>query len=195
MKTLLQYPLFGKTIFVMDEFMQSLQHTGQMIIQEYNKVPSQEIWNVENINSTIRQIEYYKETNVFASEEDIQKIYDCLEKSIDFVESQAEAGYKINQPGKGPQQGAPLNIYINDFILGDNTYMPILNGRKIVFLTHSHLNYMNTRDASFAEYTYNHFQNILHKSTLISVVGEKERRRFFNRIRLNIDARKIAVLH
>ena len=54
---------------------------------------------------------------------------------------------------------------------------------------------MNTKDEGFAEYNYQHFQNIRHKSTLISVVGEKERRRFFNRIRLNIDARKIAVLH
>ncbi len=50
------------------------------------------------------------------------------------------------------------------------------------FESHSHLNYISTKDDSFAEYTYQHFQNILHKSTLISVVGEKERRSFFNRI-------------
>ena len=54
---------------------------------------------------------------------------------------------------------------------------------------------MSTQDDSFAEYTYQHFQNILHKSTLISVVGEKERRRFFNRIRENIERRKNAVLN
>jgi hypothetical protein len=54
---------------------------------------------------------------------------------------------------------------------------------------------MNTKDVAFAEYTYQHFQNVLHKSTLISIVGEKERSRFFNRIRENIDARKTAVLH
>ena len=123
------------------------------------------------------------------------KIYDCLEKSIDYVEMQAEAGHKINQPGRDPRPGAIFNLYINDFILGDNTYLPILNGKKVVFITHSHLNYMSTQDDSFAEYTYQHFQNILHKSTLISVVGEKERRRFFNRIRENIDRRKNAVLN
>ena len=195
MKTILSYPQYSKTIFNPSAMGESLMKTGEKILASYNKIPSTEIWNVENINTTLRQIEYYRETNVFASDDDLQKIYDCLEKSIDFVEQQAEAGHKINQPGKGPHEGAPFNIYINDFILGDNTYLPILNGKKIVFLTHTHLNYMHTKDAAMAEYTYNHFQNILHKSTLISVVGEKERRRFFNRIRLNIDARKIGVLH
>ena len=111
------------------------------------------------------------------------------------MELQAEAGYKINQPGKGSHEGAPFNLYINDFILGDNTYLPVLNGKKIVFLVHTFLNYMSTTDVAFAEYNYKHFQNILHKSTLISVVGEKERRRFFNRIRQNIDSRKNATLH
>ena len=194
MKTILCYPNYNKAIFDSSVLADGLMKTGERILAAYNQIPSTEIWNVENVNYTLRQIEYYKETNAFASEEDIQKIYDCLEKSIDFVELQAEAGYKINQPGKGPQQGAPFNMYFNDFILGDNTYLPVLNGRKMVFITHCHLNYMNTENASFAEYSYNHFQNILHKSTLISVVGEKDRRRFFNRMRMNIAARKIAVL-
>ncbi len=66
---------------------------------------------------------------------------------------------------------------------------------KWFFLPIHFLNYINTTDVAFAEYTYEHFQNILHKSTLISVVGEKERRRFFNRIRQNIDERKTTVLH
>ena len=192
MKTILHYPDYSKTVFNPSIMAENLMKTGEKILATYNKIPSTEIWNVENINTTLRQIEYYKETNVFASKEDVLKIYDCLERSIDYVELQAEAGYKINQPGKGPQQGAPLNLYINDFILGDNTYLPIVNGKKDGFsYPHSFKLYEYKRFV-FAEYTYQHFQNILHKSTLISVVGEKERRRFFNRIRQNIDARKTA---
>lgn len=194
MKTILHHPDYNKTIFNPSLMAENLMRTGEKILATYNKIPSTEIWNVENINTTLRQIEYYKESNVFASEDDVLKIYDCLERSIDFVELQAEAGHKINQPGKGPREGAPLNLYVNDFILGDNTYLPILNGKKVVFITHSHLNYMSTKDDAFAEYTYNHFQNILHKSTLISVVGEKDRLRFFNRIRVNINVQKNAVL-
>ena len=191
MKTILKYPDYNKTTFNAARMGENLMKTGEKILSTYNKIPSTEIWNVENINTTLRQIEYYKESNVFASKEDVLKIYDCLEKSMDHGESQAEAGYKINLGGNSAQKGAEFNIYINDFILGDNTYLPILNGKKMVFLVHSFLNYMNTKDAAFAEYSYQHFQNILHKSTLISIVGEKERRRFFNRIRENIEAKKM----
>ena len=194
MKTILRYPQYRKTQFQASEMGTNIMETGEKILAEYNKVSTTEIWNVENINTTLRQIEYYKESNVFSSKDDILTIYDSLERLIDFVELQAENGYKINQSGKGTK-GAQLNVYMNDFILGDNTYMPVINGKKIVFQTHSFLNIMHTKDVGFAEYTYNHFQNILQKSTLISVVGEKERRRFFNRIRENIDKTKAAVLH
>jgi hypothetical protein len=194
MKTILHYPDYSKSVFNASMMGENLINTGEKILAAYNKIPSTEIWNVENVNTTLRQIEYYQASDVFESKEDIEKIYDCLERSIDHVELQAEAGYKISQPGNGPQQGAPLNLYINDFILGDNTFLPILNGKKMVFLVHTFLNYMNTKDAAFAEYTYQHFQNILHKSTLISVFGEKDRRIFFNRIRRNIAERKMAVL-
>ena len=190
MKTILHYPDYNKTVFNPSLLAESLIKTGEKILATVNKIPSTEIWNVENVNTTLRQIEYYIETNVFASKEDVLKIYDCLEKTIDHVELQAEAGYKINQPGKGPHEGAPLNIYINEFSVGDNTYLIILNGKKMVFLVHTFLNYMNTNDVAFTEYTYAYFQNILHKSTLISVVGEKDRRIFFNRIRENIEAKK-----
>lgn len=143
----------------------------------------------------MRQIEYYKESKVFASKEDVLKIYESLHMTINHVEQQAEVGYKINQPGKGTNPGAALNLYINDFILDDNTYMPIVNGNKMVFLAHTFLNYMYTKDISFTDYTFAYFQNIIHKSTLVSVVGEKDRRRFFNMIHENIEKQKATVLH
>jgi len=55
------------------------------------------------------------------------------------------------------------------------------------------LNYLVTRDQSFCDSTFQHIQNIIKRSTLISEVGEKERRRFFNLIREKITARKNAL--
>lgn len=194
MKTILHYPDYSKAKFDISQLSQGLLITGEKILAEYNKIPSTEIWNVENINTTLRQIEYYKETGVFKSTDDVLKIYDCLEKILDHVELQAETGFKMTASGNNPIQGAPFNLYINDFILGDNTYMPILNNTKIVYLSHCFLNYMSTSNLEFAEYNYKHFQNVLHKSTLISIVGEKERRRFFNRMRESIHKRKASAL-
>ena len=100
-------------------------------------LPSQEVWNIESINSTIRQIEYYKDTRVFTSRNDIIKLYGCLERTMDYIQRQAP---------------------------------------------------------SFCDYTWQHFQNIIKKSTLISEVGEKDRSRFFNLIKEKINARKNALL-
>jgi hypothetical protein len=195
MKTLLQYPLFGKSLFVSDDFTTGLHGTAIEIVEEYNKMPSQEVWNVENIHSTIRQIEYYKETKVFRSAEDIVGLYDCLEKTIDHIEKQAELGFKFSMPDKKPQSKTIYKLFVNEFVLGDNTLCAILNDTKVVYLNHTVLNFIMTKDTAFAEYTYQHYQNIIRKSTLISDVGEKERSRFFNTMREKIHNRRKAINH
>jgi hypothetical protein len=186
MKTIVQYPLFGKSLFVADEFMEAQHTTGSKILQEYNKLPSQEIWNLENINSTISQIEYYRDTKVFASNQDVLRLYECLEKIIDHIEKQAEAGFKFPINGTPAQSKAGYKLFVNEFILGDNTVLAILNDTKIVYVNHSVLDIVWTKDTLFAEHTYQHFQNIIRKSMLISDVGERERSKFFNKMRERI---------
>jgi hypothetical protein len=193
MKAILQYPLFNKSLFATDDFIEALHATSGKIVEEYNKVPSQEVWNVENIHSTIRQIEYCKDTKVFKSAEDILGLYDCLDKTIDHIEKQAELGYKFSLTTKQPVAGAPYKLFVNEFVLGDNTLCAILNDTKVVYLNHSVLNFIMTKDIAFTEYTYLHYQNIIRKSTLISDVGERERSRFFNTMREKIHNRKKAV--
>ena len=195
MKTILQYPLFGKTMFVMDDFTQSLLKMGHSIISEYNKLPSQELWNVENVHVTIRQIEYYKETRMFASAAEIVHLYDCLLNTINHIELQAENGFKF-MPGTRPDlSSTAYKMYVNEFMIGDNTYLAILNDTKVVYLNHTVLNVIQTRDTAFTEYTYAHFQNLVRKSTPVSVAGEKERSKFFNHMREKIENRKKAVNH
>ncbi len=193
MKTLLQYPMFGKTLFNADDFTKGLHATSDKIIEEYNKIPSLEVWNVEGIHSTIRQIEYYKETKVFSSAEDIIRLYDCLDKTIEHIEKQAEIGCKFSLAETQPKLKTSYKLFINEFIFGDNTLCVILNDTKVVYLNHTVINFVVTKDTAFTEYTYQHYQNIIRKSTLISDVGEKERSRFFNTMREKIHNRKKAV--
>ncbi|HEX4849499.1 MAG TPA: hypothetical protein VFV08_01770, partial [Puia sp.] len=192
MKTLLQYPLFGKKLFETDEMTESLEKIGDQIVEEYNKIPSQEIWNVENIHSTIYQIEYYKETKVFSSAQDIINLYESLEKTVQHIEKQAELGYKFSVNGKHPPEKASYKMFVNEFIIGDNTFLAVLNDTKVLHLNHTVVNFMTTKDTRFVDYTYQHLQNIIRKSTLISDVGEKERKRFFSRMLEKIDHRKKA---
>lgn len=194
MKTVMEYPEYNRMKFKFEDFDDKLWKIGEKILETYNKIPSHEIWNVDNINTYMQQIEYYKDTNVFASKSDIIILYECLEKMVDHIENQAEIGYKFNRNTK-EVKGQSVKIYVNEFIIGDNTVMAVINKMPFVYLNHSFINYANTKDAVFCNYTYDYFQKLIRKSTLVSFVSEKQRSSFFNPIRENIERRKNAVMH
>ncbi len=192
MRTVLEYPEYNKMKFNFSDFDEKLLTTGEKILEIYNRIPSQEIWNVDNINTCIQQIEYYKDTSVFNSKKDIIILYEELEKMIDHIEAQAEAGYKFNYNTRG-SNGAPCKIYLNEFIIGDNTVVAIINKTPIVFLNHSFLNYSSTKDPVFCKYMFEYFQKLIRKSTLVSSVNEKQRSSFFHPIKEKLDRCKKAV--
>ncbi len=64
--------------------------------------------------------------------------------------------------------------------------MAELDNMRVTFLNHSVLYFVGTRDEEFNEAMFNNLDNLMKKSTLISSVGEKERARFFKRLRNKI---------
>lgn len=190
MKTILQYPTHTRKRFAADEFSPATRSICTKLIDTYNKIPSQEIWHTESIHATIRQIEYYKDTNLFASEEDLATVYTCLQKTVDHIEAQAERGAKFPMGAPQTVKGAPFKLYINEFVVGDNTYLVHQNDSRMVVLNHAVLNTIRTKDSNFTRCTEDHFQNIIRRSTQISEVGEKERSRFFHALREKIEDSK-----
>ncbi len=156
---------------------------GNKIIETYNQIPSSEIWHIESINSTIRQIEFYRDSGIFETEEDVNQLYKAVIKLINHLELQADLGLKFNIDEKPLSNAARYNLYNNELVLGDNTVLAELDEMKITFLNHSVINYVSTRDFQFNVHMHDAIQNLIKKSTHLSGVGEKERNRFFNRIR------------
>jgi hypothetical protein len=187
MKSLFKYPPYHQKKFsVKDADPQILEKTRQ-IASVSVKIPSSEILNVENIQVTLRQMEYYKDTGLFASKADLELLYEKLHQMVDHMEAICSAGKKF-LPGQKPiQSDAPVKMYVNDFVMGDNGNLALVNERKICFLNHNTANYIVTQDEKFCEYSYNFLKNIINKSNLISEVGERERAIFFNLIRQRID--------
>jgi hypothetical protein len=189
MKTILQYPLDGKDISVLNSLRESVFKITARMSEAYNKLPSVEIWHDDIINATIRQIDYYKQSKLFPSYDYAKNIYTELMAMIDHIEKQTEEGCKFAVNGKPTSTSASYKFYYNEFILGDNCNLAVLNNTKVVYINHSVLNIIMTKDPVFTEYIYQHFQNIMRKSTLMSNVGEKERRKFFNGLREKIELR------
>ena len=68
--------------------------------------------------------------------------------------------------------------------------MALLDNTRISFIPHTAINYLMTRDIAYSENFYQYVQNLVKRSTLISEVSEKERARFFRRVRDRIEKRK-----
>ena len=186
----LDYPRFNKEQFLIEDFIDIFNNTGKKISDLYLQIPSVEIWNLDCINTTIRQIDYYRETHIFKSQQDIETVYNCLEKLVDYIELMVERGYKFSY-GK-PEQAKKIKyaVYINEFILGDNTIIVEMDGKRIVFINHNVINYMMTNNQEFINYTFDTLKILLRKSRLISEISERDRELFFNTLRERIHERR-----
>lgn len=74
---------------------------------------------------------------------------------------------------------APDNISFAE-VIADATILVKMGDTRMVLLGHNVINILTTSDPLFCEHTHTMLNNLIRNSTLISVVGEKVRNRFFH---------------
>lgn len=169
-----------------DERYDKYLEQGRRILELFLNIPNTEIWNVDSINSTLRQINFYYETGAFLHDDDVVKLYDSVNLLLDHLELQAETGKKFMIGSKPGENATAFRLLNNELVLGDNTYLALLNGQKITFLNHSVVYFIHSSDKRFNDSMWSNLENLMHKSTQLNVVGEKERSKFFNRLRQKV---------
>ena len=107
---------------------------------------------------------------------------------VDHIQLQAEYGIKLHYKQKPTGvSGASYNLYINELIMGDNMQIMQLGNKYFTYLNHTILNYMMTTSEKFNSYMKKSMDVIVQKSTPISLVNEKERLIFFNRLKTKLE--------
>ncbi|HWD89825.1 MAG TPA: helix-turn-helix transcriptional regulator [Mucilaginibacter sp.] len=188
-RTLLGYPELARQKFNGVEADTEAIEIAKKIDELYTKMPTIDIWSRDSINATISQIEFYREANVFTNNDVVLKIYSQLEELVSHLELQAETGKKLLYNKPDLCTTVSYDAYINETLTGDNTIFVQSDNRQITFINHNGLNFMSTQDAGFCEFTHKHLENVIRKSTHISIVGEKERSMFFHKLRAEINER------
>lgn len=188
-KSILNNPAYeGKTFSVKEHDTEAIFAMGQKILQHYNNMPSSELWNYESINSTILQIAYYRDAGIFESKEDLDLVVNSCDAMLQHLQKQAEKGLKF-LPGAGEAgYKAGLKLYINEIILGNNSIMVELDGKRTSFINYIVLKYISSADKKFTEKTFGNFHNLVSRSVMISGTGEKERVKFFKTMREKVQA-------
>ncbi|MBS1919916.1 MAG: hypothetical protein JST17_06670 [Bacteroidetes bacterium] len=190
LKTIFRFPDFIHRKFRVDDYPDDFFGLGSKIISTYNQIPCVEIWNLESINTMIRQMEYCRDNQIFDSDREALKVYEAFEKYLDHLQKQAELGYKFDISDTEKKPLGRFKMYFNEWILLDNNMMAILDNTKLSIVPHTAINYMICRDLTFTEKQYQFIQNLMQRSTQISEVSEKERSRFFRILRERIEKRK-----
>jgi hypothetical protein len=189
MKNILQHPDFAQKKFRLKDYPDEYFQLGQKALEYYNQLDSVELWNIESINSTLRQIDYYCDSNIFSNSDEIYVLYEAAEKLISHLEYQATEGYKFSVNDMKKPMGS-YQMYFNEILILEGNILVILDGTKTAFLIHNVLNFLQTNDVRFCDNMYEHIENLKRKSTLISTVSERERSRFFKYLRQRIENRK-----
>jgi hypothetical protein len=163
---------------------------GKQIVALYSKLPVTEIWNADVLTSTLQQIHFYHQSGLFESRSDFTVLLDLYSSLIYHIEKEAELGMKF-PIGESPAKDSGLfTMYINELGLGDNAMLAELDGLKITYINHSLIQYIYTTHKKFNDRVHNFILSFLGRSTLVSSVGEKERMKFFNSLRRNIEKGK-----
>lgn len=194
MKSILDYEDWKQAKFSVTDDYSKYQALCKKISDMFASIPSTEIWSVENITSTIQQIEYYRLTGCLKSDEDALILYDKLDELIDHIEKQAECGYKLKAGENTADSGPTHRMFVNELTMGDNMQLMLLGTTQLTYINHSIINFITTYDAAFNQYMKQTFDGIAHKSVPISVQNQKDRLMFFNRLRTKVaTARKIVL--
>lgn len=182
-KTIKDLPEYKNKQFSLEEFpMLDCFELGQEIIKEYNNIPSLELWNAESINSTISQIQYYKDGGFFKHKDDLNIVIESLQKCLDHIRDEVDKGVKFMPGETDVSYKSPIQFYVNEVIIGSNTILMELNELKLSFVTYNVLSYLITRDERFTKKAFANFFTLVSRSQQISGIAEKERNMFFNKM-------------
>lgn len=121
------------------------------MIREYNTIPSVELWNLESLQSTINQVAYYQEAGLFKSQHDFEAVVSSFQQLIDHLQLQAVKGVKFMPGDNEVSYRSPIQYYVNELILGNNTMIITLDGKPLTMITYSVFHYLFTRDERFAK--------------------------------------------
>jgi transcriptional regulator with XRE-family HTH domain len=190
MKSILYYDDWKAKKFSVEDDYSHYKELFQKISHLFSLLPSTEIWSIENITSTLHQIEFYRVTGALKSNEDALILLDKFFIMIDHLEKQAEYGIKLKDSQDPTTSRAPFRMFVNELIMGDNVQLMQLGEKYMTAINHSIINFITTTDEAFNLYMKKTIDNLAQKSTLISEVNEKERLMFFNRLREKVSQAK-----
>ena len=135
----------------------------------YENLNVTEIWNNTTISSVLNQVSFYTEIKIL-SKETAKIILKELKNLIQNIEKKAENNDKKFQ------------IYAHDILILNNSILFKNEGKSSLFVPFNMFGYMMTEDQNTCDDALNFFQHQIKNSTSLSFSGQRDRKKFFNKM-------------
>ncbi|MFB6319602.1 helix-turn-helix domain-containing protein [Saccharicrinis sp. FJH54] len=186
-KSSLGFIPFKEAKFTINMFNHQYNGIAERITENYIKINSIEFTTEENLNSFLKQVQYYYDSGYFESRDDALIICEKLHDLVNHQQRQAELGYKFLPEKETNDIRGNFQLYYNDIILTDNTVIIKTGNSGYTFMTTNAINLLQTHNRMFYHYNYNWGMNLIVKSLLISGTAEKFRYSFFRKLHEQIN--------
>lgn len=161
----------------------------------FSRINTTEIWGETTIKSVINQIEYYYEAGFFSSKEEALGICDEFKEMMKIIYKQALNGQKLHAVNREEFSGATYSMYFHEILLMDNHIMMEYGDNNIMyFIPYAGINYLSTTDPELTTDVNEYLSGQIKKAASIDNLSEKERNRFFIRIKNQIDVVRDKIL-
>lgn len=133
-----------------------------------------EIWNSTTMSSILNQISFYTEIQLLTKETAIIILQE-LKDLIRNIEKKAEDGSQKFQ------------IYAHDLLILNNSILFESEEKSSLFVPFNMFGYMMTDDKGTCDDALNFFQHQIKNSTSLNFSGQRDRKKFFNKMIENIE--------
>jgi hypothetical protein len=162
---------------------------AKKIANAYSQIPTSEVYNSESIHTTLRQIQFSIQAGDFKRKRDAVLVLQEWEALFNLLELQAEHSEKFIPMPKGKYEatGVSFAMYLNEYILTDNSILFKNEATEMALINFGVLNFLTTGNPTIVNKLSHHIQ-VLHKnSTPLNSTNSKNRNNFFKKMHRKIE--------
>jgi len=150
----------------------------------YGHINSTEVWTGNFFQSTIDELKFYLECELFTDPKEALLVLSQLEKTIENISTMVKAGNKSTMC-RNPEleEGGTLDLYYNDSGHFGSTTITESDSTQLVYLTYDQPNYLVSADPVLIEDTKRWTSKVVKKSSPISKLGMLDQVKYFNSVR------------
>jgi hypothetical protein len=153
--------------------------------EAYSRINVIEVWNDTTITSSLNQIQYYYEAGMLESKQEALLLCDQMEDMLKLIYKQTRYGKRVY--ANGEPSTVDYKLYFHEVLIMDNHIVSKINNRLTFNIPYAAVNFLSTTNTEFADEMFTYILRQARKSSCLTDVSEKDRNKFFLRLRNRVD--------